>query len=104
MVTSTVPTLLNHPDSPERVDEKDILEPNVPSESTVYDLPMKYRIAAFSMIVLFSTGSAFAEYTLGPLKSTLIKNLGITSKLAYVGYRLTLQTLDSLVSVRRVTS
>lgn len=32
------------------------------------------------MIIFFATGSSFAEGTLGPLKSTLVKNLKINSK------------------------
>lgn len=46
----------------------------------VVDIPMKYRIGAFVFILFFSTGSAFAEATIGPLKSTLLKQLEINSE------------------------
>lgn len=49
------------------------------SESSVY-IPQKYRWIAFSMIIFFATGSSFAEGTLGPLKSTLVKQLKINSE------------------------
>lgn len=45
----------------------------------VDDIPLKYRLMAFSLILLFSTGSAFAESTLGPLKSTLVKELNLNN-------------------------
>lgn len=44
------------------------------------EIPWLYRIIAFSMIVLFAFGSSFSESTFGPLKSTLVKELGITSE------------------------
>jgi hypothetical protein len=44
------------------------------------EIPWVYRIIAFSMIVLFAFGSSFSESTFGPLKSTLVKELGITSE------------------------
>jgi hypothetical protein len=43
------------------------------------DIPLKYRIMAFCFVVLFSTGAAFAEATLGPLKSTIMKELNLNS-------------------------
>lgn len=49
------------------------------SQTSVY-IPQKYRWMAFSMIIFFATGSSFAEGTLGPLKSTLVKQLKINSK------------------------
>lgn len=48
-------------------------------KQNVVDIPMRYRLLAFSMILFFSTGSAFSEATLGPLKSTLLKQLKINS-------------------------
>lgn len=45
----------------------------------VDDIPLKYRCIAFVFIMLFSTGAALAEATLGPLKSTLVKELDLTS-------------------------
>lgn len=44
------------------------------------DIPWRYRLLAFSMIIFFATSSSFCENTLGPLKSTLIKELKITSE------------------------
>lgn len=44
------------------------------------DIPMKYRWTAFAFILVYSTGAAFAEATLGPLKSTLLKELKINSE------------------------
>jgi hypothetical protein len=46
----------------------------------VVDIPMRHRLIAFSMILFFSTGAAFSEATLGPLKSTLLKQLKINSE------------------------
>lgn len=43
-------------------------------------IPWRFKILAGSMILLFSFGSSFSETTLGPLKSTLIRELGITSE------------------------
>lgn len=42
-------------------------------------IPLRYRLLAFSMILFFATSSSFCEATLGPLKGTLIKQLGINS-------------------------
>jgi hypothetical protein len=42
-------------------------------------IPMKLRIMAFAFILFFSTGAAFAEVTMGPLKSTLQKKLDLNS-------------------------
>jgi hypothetical protein len=49
------------------------------SQTSAY-IPQKYRWIAFSMIIFFATGSSFAEGTLGPLKSTLVKQLKINSE------------------------
>jgi len=51
--------------------------------SNVVDIPWKYRIPAFCMILLWGTGASFADVTIGPLKSTLIKQLGINSESAW---------------------
>lgn len=48
--------------------------------SGVVDIPWKYRIPAFYMILVWGTGASFADVTIGPLKSTLIKQLGINSE------------------------
>jgi len=45
----------------------------------VSDTPLKYRLLALSCILFFTTGSAFAESTLGPLKSTFVRELKINS-------------------------
>ena len=49
-------------------------------KAPLIDIPMKYRAGAFAFIVFFSTGPAFAEYTLGPLKSTIRKELNVNSE------------------------
>jgi hypothetical protein len=46
----------------------------------VSDIPLKYRLMALSCILFFTTGSAFAESTLGPLKSTFVRELKINSE------------------------
>lgn len=42
-------------------------------------IPLKYRLTAVAMILFISTGTAFAEVTMGPLKSTLQRELGLNS-------------------------
>lgn len=44
------------------------------------DIPMKYRLVALVTILFYTTGAAFAESTLGPLKSTFVKELHINSE------------------------
>lgn len=46
----------------------------------VQTIPWRYKLPAGAMILLFAFGSSLSETTLGPLKSTLIKELKITSK------------------------
>lgn len=46
--------------------------------------PLRYRLVAFSMIILFVTGSNYAEGVLSPLKPLLRKKLKITSESAYM--------------------
>ena len=48
----------------------------------VKQIPWRYKIAAGSMIILFAFGSSLSESTFGPLKSTLVEELGITSESA----------------------
>ena len=48
----------------------------------VKQIPWRYKIAAGSMIILFAFGSSLSESTFGPLKSTLVEELGITSEFA----------------------
>ena len=45
----------------------------------VIDIPWKYRIPAFCLILVWGTGASFADITIGPLKSTLIRELKINS-------------------------
>lgn len=77
-----IPTLnLERQNEPTDLDEKDTKEESTaepPVGPSV--IPMKYSLLAFSMIVFFATGSSFAEGTLGPLKSTLRKELKISSE------------------------
>lgn len=46
------------------------------------DIPTKYRMIALVSILFYTTGAAFAESTLGPLKSTFVKELKINSECA----------------------
>lgn len=48
----------------------------------VQTIPWRYKASAGLMILLFAFGSSLSETTLGPLKSTLIKELRITSELS----------------------
>lgn len=43
------------------------------------DIPTRYRVGAFLLVVLFSTGSNYAEGVISPLKTRLRKELKITS-------------------------
>ena len=43
-------------------------------------IPWKYRLVAFTFIVFWGTALTFADQTLGPLKSTMIRELGVTSR------------------------
>lgn len=44
------------------------------------DIPLKYRWVALVTILFYTTGAAFAESTLGPLKSTFVRELKINSE------------------------
>jgi hypothetical protein len=57
--------------------------------SHVQTIPWRYKLLAGSMILFFSFGSSLSETTLGPLKSTLVEELKITSKCVCksIGYR-----------------
>lgn len=60
--------------------EKDALSvapSQIPHQVT--DTPLHLRLIALSMILFFTTGAAFAESTLGPLKSTFVKELKINN-------------------------
>ena len=46
----------------------------------VIDIPWKYRIIAFCLILVWGTGASFADVTIGPLKSKLRKELKINSE------------------------
>ncbi|KAL7424462.1 hypothetical protein Q5752_000146 [Cryptotrichosporon argae] len=70
------------PASPVLVDEKDGLEDDAvagTASSYLGDIPYRYRLLAFSMILLFATGSSFAQDVLSPLKSTIKKELGVNN-------------------------
>lgn len=45
-------------------------------------IPLKYRIAAIILIILFGTGNTYAGFVLGPLKTRLVRELKITSALS----------------------
>jgi hypothetical protein len=69
-------------------DEKDDITPESDSTKSILPdhpeghIPMKLRIMAFAFVLFFSTGAAFAEVTMGPLKSTLQRELGLNSTFA----------------------
>ena len=66
-------------------DEKDDITPESDSDKGILPdhpeghIPMRLRIMAFAFVLFFSTGAAFAEVTMGPLKSTLQRELGLNS-------------------------
>jgi hypothetical protein len=91
-ISNQVPILgsgiqISQPGSPTE-DDKDVFSPNEKlvekTEHVEAQIPMKYRIMAFAFVVFFSTGAAFAEITLGPLKSTLKKELGLNSMSPFI--------------------
>lgn len=45
-------------------------------------IPLKYRITAIVLIILFGTGNTYAGFVLGPLKTRLVRELQITSESA----------------------
>lgn len=47
-------------------------------------IPLKYRITAIILIILFGTGNTYAGFVLGPLKTRLVRELQITSKSRFV--------------------
>jgi hypothetical protein len=57
--------------------EHEDLEPVTQSIQAV--IPLKYRLTALAMVLFISTGTAFAEVTMGPLKSTLQRELKLNS-------------------------
>lgn len=54
-------------------------EVHLPGALQATEMPQSVRLVAFSFILFFSTGAAFAESTIGPLKSTLMRELGINN-------------------------
>lgn len=44
-------------------------------------IPLKYRITAIILIILFGTGNTYAGFILGPLKTRLVRELKISSEL-----------------------
>ncbi|GFZ49838.1 hypothetical protein JCM24511_07241 [Saitozyma sp. JCM 24511] len=68
--------------SPNDIDGVPVLPGDVPPEDASFDqaqIPLRYRLLAFSMIIFFSTGSSYYENVLSPLKSTLLKELKINN-------------------------
>ena len=53
-------------------------EPVLPKSEAA--IPLKYRLMALAMVLFISTGTAFAEVTMGPLKSTLQRELKLNSR------------------------
>ena len=63
-------------------DEKTVADvANYPSEEieSIKDFPMRWKLTALICGVALSWGSSFSENTLGPLKSTLKKQLDINN-------------------------
>lgn len=74
----TIPQLARTPSHSASDDEKtDHSEPVVDAAPKI--IPLRYRLATFAMILFFATGSSYAEATLSPLKSTLVKKLKINN-------------------------
>jgi hypothetical protein len=87
----------------DKKDPREDIDKNGPSDSgdvpiltqkqtrkdVVEQIPWRYKLAAGSMIILFAFGSSLSESTFGPLKSTLIEELGITSRSTSPTSRLT---------------
>ena len=84
-LSNQLPVLGPQPSSPiTQDDEKDGYIPESDKDGILAEhpeghIPMKLRIMAFAFVLFFSTGAAFAEVTMGPLKSTLVKELGLNS-------------------------
>jgi hypothetical protein len=62
----------------EKAEDEDEYTPM--TTSSVTQIPLHMRLIAFSFVLFFSTGAAFAESTIGPLKSTLLRELKINSE------------------------
>jgi hypothetical protein len=73
------------------------LETQERSLAHVQHIPWRFKIAAGSMIMLFAFGSSLSESTFGPLKSTLVKELGITSKFYFGHFNIWLKLLRCAV-------
>jgi hypothetical protein len=56
------------------LDQEDV----VPAQSR--HIPLGYRLSALGFIIFITTGIEFAESTLGPLKHTLVTELGVDSE------------------------
>lgn len=67
-------------DSPPAQDRVPVLKDSASTSPKVEQIPWRYKITAGSMILLFAFGSSLSETTLGPLKSTLVEELGINSE------------------------
>lgn len=61
----------------EKTDALSVARSEYPVQVT--DTPLHLRLIALSMILFFTTGAAFAESTLGPLKSTFVRELKINN-------------------------
>ncbi|BEJ15699.1 hypothetical protein CspHIS471_0503040 [Cutaneotrichosporon sp. HIS471] len=48
-------------------------------ETPAIVIPLKYRIIAIVLIILFGTGNTYAGFVLGPLKTRLVRELKITN-------------------------
>lgn len=66
----------NDNDNTSKKEHEDLEPVTQNSQATI---PLKYRLTALAMILFISTGTAFAEVTMGPLKSTLQRELKLNS-------------------------
>lgn len=65
------PLLLSSQQDPEQTHER--------THNEVKQIPWRYRLIAFWLIIFFATGSSYAQLILSPLKSTVRKELKITN-------------------------
>ncbi|WRT69852.1 uncharacterized protein IL334_006843 [Kwoniella shivajii] len=74
-----LPRLENQNGFSEGSSEDHSSSPYLEKEEIVDDIPWKYRLLAFSMIIFFATGSSFLDGITSPLKSTFKKELNVSN-------------------------
>lgn len=76
------------PDTPDSEEERKKMTFDTLGDEALVDedappavvIPLKYRISAIILIILFGTGNTYAGFVLGPLKTRLVRELKITSE------------------------